>query len=92
MDNPEKIKLREPESFTSNIKSLWVEAFYCREQDHCKSDKEIQEWKDVNKLFGFVSNTKYYQPNSYGDEMVIEDPTGFYYEQINSKLLLYELQ
>ena len=78
LDNPEKIKLRQLESSSFDNVSLWVEAFYCRGQDHCKSEEEIWEWKEVKKMFTFVSNTKQYQPNDYGNEMVIEDPAAFF--------------
>ena len=46
----------------------------------------------MDKMFAFISNTKYYQPNNYGDKMVIEDPTSIIQQQINNKLSKYELQ
>ena len=43
-------------------------------------------------MLAFISNTKYYQPNDYGEKMVIENPTLFAQSQINHKFSVYELQ
>ena len=75
-----------------NTTSLWIEAHYCREEDHCKSEEEIQEWKEQRRMFAFITNYKHYQPNTYGDGMVLEDPTIFYQFEVNDNVVLYELQ
>ena len=72
--------------------SLWIEAYYCQNQDQCKSEEEIGIWKQNQKIFSFYSNSKKYQPNLYGDEIVLKYTDFFVYNEVADKLLIYELQ
>ena len=72
LDNPEKISLKQGVNYNDN-KMLYIEAYYCRDQTYCKSDDQIKAWKnqDAQKVFHFFYNKKTYQPNHYGEEMIL---------------------
>ena len=71
MDNPERIKLMKG-PFDTEAMSIWVEAWYCRGHDHCKLEEELQDFFKKDLYFSFFSNSRKYQPNSYGDEILLE--------------------
>ena len=91
LDNPEKVQLRQgPQD--ANYTVLSLEAFYCREGDRCRSSEEIQEWKQEQRMFLFYTNSRRYQPNLYGDRMVLEYADLLDYWDVEGKHLTYTMQ
>ena len=70
LDHPEQIKLRRGNA-RGNLTSLNIKAFYCRGQERCETDEEIENWQSKPKIFGMYSNSRKYQPNGY-DEILLE--------------------
>ena len=90
-DHPEKLALRQGES-SSDRKALFIEVYYCSGQNYCKEIEEIEAWKKTIKEFVFLTNTRTYQPNDYGDEMLLEYVDRYTQLDISEKHITYKLQ
>ena len=54
-DNPDKIFLQQS-YIEHDWTSLVIVGSYCIEEEGCKSDEEIREWKNITKNLIFISN------------------------------------
>ena len=72
LDHPEKIFLRDGKKEKPDT-VLWIEAWQCSVKENCKTEKEIQDFKKREDIeLVIITNQRSYQPNKYGNEMVLE--------------------
>ena len=91
LDNPEKLNMFSDIN-EKGIRSLFIDPYYCTEEDHCKPLKEIHEWKNKTEMsFAFYTNSRKFSPGEYGERIVLENLEYYEVLDVTDKVLTYQL-